>query len=151
MHKKTLQIQGELEAIRKSNRGVLLPEQVVKFAKNSNTALHSRFDWSDRKAAHKYRLWQAREVINVYVTVLEADTEPVKVYVSLYNDRKREGGGYRALRNVMRNPKYRQQLFEQAEFEMQIFRQRYQRLLRLRPIFEASDKVFAKKKKKKTG
>lgn len=151
MHKKTVRIQNELESLRKKNRGVLLPLKVVEFARNPDTALHSRFDWSDRKAAQKYRLWQAREVIRVYVTVLEADTEPVKVYVSLYNDRKRDGGGYRSLRDVMKNPKYRQQLLEQAEFEMQIFKQKYKRLMQLKPIFEAADRVFAKKKKRKTG
>jgi len=63
-------IQQELESIRRSAGGLLRPEDVVEFARSPETALHEEFTWDDSEAAHQYRLWQARQVIRVNVTVI---------------------------------------------------------------------------------
>lgn len=65
-------VNDELEAVRASNpNGELVPEEVVDFASNPNTALHSRFEWDDSKAGHLFRLQQARSVIRVHVAVVD--------------------------------------------------------------------------------
>ena len=43
--------------------GVLTPDVVLKDAKNPKSVLHAAFDWDDRRAAHRYRLHQARVLI----------------------------------------------------------------------------------------
>ena len=39
--------------INKKNHGLLKPEKVLEFAKNEKTALHSRFEWDNKKASLK--------------------------------------------------------------------------------------------------
>lgn len=89
-------IREELEAIRLANaRGDLNPEEVVEFARNPNTALHSKFNWDDSEAARLYRLQQARNVIRVAVTIEQPDSGSTIVtptFVSLSNNRGAEGG-----------------------------------------------------------
>jgi hypothetical protein len=64
------QIADELRIIR-SRSALLEPEQIVEFARNPSTALHSKFTWDDSVAAHQHRLWQARQLIAVYIRVLD--------------------------------------------------------------------------------
>lgn len=40
------------------------PEDVVEAARDKKHPLHSRFDWNDKIAGHKWRLQQARQLIN---------------------------------------------------------------------------------------
>jgi len=137
-------IHDELEHIRKSHGGVLRPEDVVKFAKNKRTALHSEFEWDDEKASAEYRLWQARQVIRVTVQVLpspHSGDEPVRAYVSITSDRVQPGGGYRALSDVMTHEEQRGELINEALGEVKRWRRKYERLRELVPIFRAIDKV----------
>jgi len=54
-------IENELERVRSANvDDLLIPEEIVKFAENSKTALHSQFEWDQTRAAQAYRLSQAR-------------------------------------------------------------------------------------------
>jgi hypothetical protein len=120
---------------------------VVVFARNKRTALHSEFEWDDAKASAEYRLWQARTVIRVAVTVLpspHADQEPVRAYVSVASDRVRPGGGYRPLADVMTNDEMRSEMVIEALNEVKRWRRKYDRIRELVPIFRAIDKVEAK-------
>jgi hypothetical protein len=141
------QIQSELEVIRSHHGGVLRPEDVVKFARNKRTALHAEFEWDDKKASAEYRLWQARTVIRVAVTVLpspHSSDDPVRAYVSIASDRVRPGGGYRALADVMSSDEQRAELLLEAIGEVKRWRRKYDRLRELVPIFRAIDKVDQK-------
>lgn len=140
-------IRAELEQICQSHGGVLRPEDVVAFARNERTALHSEFEWDDVKASAEHRLWQARTVIRVTVAVLpspHADQEPVRAYVSVVSDRVRPGGGYRPLADVMTNDEMRAELVTEALGEVKRWRRKYERIRELVPIFRAIDKVEAK-------
>lgn len=140
-------IRAELEQIRHSHGGLLRPEDVVKFARNKRSALHSEFEWDDAKASAEYRLWQARNVIRVAVTVLpspHADQEPVRAYVSVVSDRVQPGGGYRSIADVMTDDEMRAEIVNEALGEVKRWRRKYERLRELVPIFRAIDKVDAK-------
>lgn len=50
------------------------PEKVLNIARDPNTELHKCFEWDDSVAAEKYRLGQARKVIQLLV-VQRVDTE----------------------------------------------------------------------------
>jgi len=104
-----MSIIDELEVIRKRDpAGVLYPEKVVEFARDSTTELHSKFDWNDRTAADSYRLEQARSIIRVSVRVIDHDDEDVSVraYVAINKDRH----GYEDTRVVLTKPKKRHEL-----------------------------------------
>lgn len=127
----------ELQQIGQQNGGLIRPIDVVNFARDPDTALHARFTWDDDAAAEKWRLLQARQVINVHVKVLAANTESVKAFVSLSEDRKLPGGGYRAIEDVLGDEQKMESLLAMAQAEMQSFRRKYQALAQLAPVFKA--------------
>lgn len=132
-------IQKELDALRKKHSGLIRPEDVVEFAKDKKTALHDKFTWDDGTAAHEYRLWQARQVLRMYVTILDDKREAVRMYVSLGSDRTKEGGGYRTLADVLNSADYYAQMLADAKRDFELFRQKYRRLKELKPLFDAFD------------
>jgi hypothetical protein len=136
----------ELEQIRASNeRHILMPAAVVNFARDENTALHAQFEWDDSVAAERWRLEQARGVIRVAVTIIgkgENQTS-VPLYVSLTTDRE-NGGGYRAIHEVLTDHELQQQMLHDALQELETFRQKYQRLQALEPLWTAVDDVLEK-------
>lgn len=139
---KTNLIKQELEALAEANNGLLKPETVVDFARNPETALHSRFEWDDTEAAKRYRIWQARQIIKVTVDVLPNENETVyQVFVSLKDDR-RNGGGYRPLVEVMSDDQMRRQLLAQAHNDFKLWQKKYQQLKELAPVFAQMDLVM---------
>ena len=53
---------AEVKAL-EDKKGKLTPEQIVKAAENPKSALHRCFEWDDAKAAHCFRVEQAREIL----------------------------------------------------------------------------------------
>jgi len=139
-------IQNELELLRKQHDGLIRPTDVVDFARDPKTALHERFTWDDGKAATEYRLWQAREIIRVSVTFMPSIEKEYRTYVSLLDDRQREGGGYRSVVSVLKNPARRETMLSEALAELDGFRQRYAMLKELAPVFAAIDRVKTPRK-----
>lgn len=134
-------VQEELAEICAEHDGLLRAEDIVEYARNPETALHSRFTWDDNKAAEAHRLWQARQVIRVHVQVFSEAKEPVRMYVNLVPDRRNEGGGYRPIVDVMANRDMRAQLLKQAMAEVNAWRAKYRALKELEPIFDAINQV----------
>jgi len=134
-------IQKELETIRKRHNGLLRPADVVEFAKDKATALHGQFTWDDGKAAEEYRLWQARMIIRVTVSVMPKVEKECRAYVSLMNDRQRDGGGYRSMVSVLSDAERREALLQEALAELNVFRRKYALLKELAPVFAAIDEI----------
>lgn len=145
--KKNINKQQRAELKTLERRGLLRPEDVVEFASDPDTALHSRFQWDDEKAGHAYRLWQARQLIKVVVEVVAKDTEPINAYVSLQSDR--QTGGYRTLVSVLSDDEKREELLLQAWRELEFWERKYRQLEELAPIFEAASKAKKQKRKRK--
>lgn len=133
------EIYNELERIRMANDGVLDPKHVVKAAEDESNVLHSQFCWNDRKAAYEYRLEQARRLIRVVVTRIEPISEPVRVYVSLGEDRA--DGGYRTLIDVMNDSAMKEQLMGQARKDMMVFESKYSQIEALAKVIRAMEDV----------
>lgn len=139
-------ITEELQQIAKSRKGILRAEDVVAFAKNPKTALHSQFDWEDSEAAVKWRLHQARNIIRVNVTVLPKTERKFRTFVSLDSDRQQPGGGYRSTANVLSDAEHREALLTQALTELERWQEKYKTLIELASVFEA---ISATKNKRK--
>ena len=133
-----MSVEKELAVLAKRGRGVLRAADVIEFAKDPTTALHSRFTWDDTEAAHKYRLIQARNII-VSVKILEPRVEHfnVQAYVSVPSDRGKDGGGYRRTTDVLKSPSKRQELHDNALEEGDRWAKKYQALDELRGVFSA--------------
>jgi hypothetical protein len=139
---KQKQIAAELQRIAKAHQGILQPAIVVKEAANPKSPLHDYFEWADDEAAFQYRLWQARQLIRVVVNVVgPTDAPPQPVWVSLEEDRLKDGGGYRMTVDVLSDPALRQQLLVQARKEMEQFAKKYRDLQELAEVFSAMRKV----------
>jgi len=143
-YSKNSKVISELKALEKKH-GVLRPVDVVLFAKNEKTALHKIFVWDDTRAAHLYRLQQARYTIRIVVEQIEGiETDrDVKIFVSMMDDRQKKGGGYRNLRGVLSDDEMRETMLAEALDELNIFRRKYAGLTKLAAVFAAIDKVLA--------
>ena len=133
-------IYQELQKIQQAGGGLLKAEDVVEFAKDPATALHSQFEWEDTEAARLYRLQQARAVIRLHVRVIADDQAPVRAFVSLKSDRA-DGGGYRATVDVLADEHMRTQLLQDALRDLHGLRKKYEALQALRPVWEAMARV----------
>lgn len=132
-----------LEQIRLKHGGVLHAKHLVEDAVDPKHPYHDDFTWNNEKAGHEHRLWQARELINVAVTVLKNSNSPIQAYVSLNSDRY-NGGGYRSIVDVMSDKDLREQLLNRALNDLDTYRKKYEQLHELTPIFAAADKVRIK-------
>lgn len=138
------EVNSELEFIRVSNGGILLPEKVVEYARNSTTEIHKHFEWDDGEAAEKYRLSQARALIRVSVTVLDGHNESVRAFVSLRTDRK-QGGGYRSVVDVLSSQDLSDAMLDDARAEMEHFVKKYDAIKKLpliEPVFAAINRAI---------
>ena len=135
----------ELDQIRSNAGGLLKAEDVVAFAADPGTALHARFTWDDSQAAHQYRLEEARKVIRIFVTFVEQpgrEPQKIRANVSLPEDRKLPGGGYRTIQQVMTHEDYRRQMLAEAVRELVRVRDKYQALRELLGgVFDAIDQA----------
>lgn len=108
-----------LRKIARKNNGILLPEDVLKAAEPKGSPLHDICEWNDGDAAHQYRLWQVRTFIGTVSVVYEDRTEKVfnvesvdyeskvpREWAHIPSDRE---GGYRQLRDVMKDPEMRRE------------------------------------------
>lgn len=131
----------ELELIRKQHNGLLRPVDVVEFARNENTALHSKFTWDDTKAAHEYRLWQARQLIAITITIETPTVPEHRTYVSIKEHRRTPDGGYRKTVEVLTEEQSRKLLLKQALDELKDMKRRYSSLIELSEIFTLVDRI----------
>ena len=136
----------ELNLIASMNDGLLDPFRIVDYARDPDTALHSKFTWDDGEAAHQYRLWQARQVIRLELTIAprsEETPKEIRAFVSLRTDRKHDGtGGYRPILSVLSDDGLREQMLLDAKSEMRVFRKKYDTLRELAGVFTAMDAVL---------
>lgn len=73
-------VYASLESIRKSGR--LTADRVIAAAADPDHPLHGAFEWDDAKAAHEYRLAQARQLVRaVAIQPSDEKEEPRRVYV----------------------------------------------------------------------
>jgi hypothetical protein len=130
-----------LRSIASANDGMITPQSVVEAARPASSPIHECFQWDNTKAAHEYRLFQARQLIRVTVEVIPSmgDKTPMRVYVSIGDDRGE--GGYRRIVDVMNTPELRDKLLSEAKRDMQVFRTKYAKLVELSKVFGEMDKV----------
>lgn len=144
----TEEVMSELEVVRRRNGGILRPADVVEYARDPDTALHAQFEWDDGKAAEQYRLEQARRVIRCVVRVVGDDAAPMRMYVSLVDDRQ-AGDSYRTLDDVAADEELRQRLVSQALREADSWRVRYERFTELEPVVRAIKRAQRRQGKRK--
>lgn len=113
------------------------PEEVLEKAKDPASELHKCFEWDDTKAAEKYRLYQARQVMCNLVFVTDTDEEPVRVLYQLTVEKSE----YHPTKLIMQKPDEYALLLQKAKDELNAFKRKYNILKELKTIFNEIDKL----------
>jgi hypothetical protein len=101
---------------------VLTPEAIVRRARDRSNPLHKYFEWSDTKAAHLFRLNQARHlVLSIGFTDGEQFT---KKYESVVIDKQRV---YLPLTEIKKDTSLMEQVLQAALDEILYWKQKHQR------------------------
>lgn len=120
--------------------GEVNPEIIVEKAKDENNILHNCFEWDDTKAAHKYRIEQAKEIIRCLVIQTDkGEKTRAVVSVSINCNEKRS---YQPLRLVLNNDYAKSMLLEQAKRDAEIFIAKYRALSELSCVINEMEKVL---------
>lgn len=114
--------------------GVIEPETVVAESRTPSAPLHSCFEWDDEKAAHKYRITQAQNIIRAIVVVDEAKQPETRAFVNVQRE-------YHPVSVVVRNPEKREILLQNALSELRWFERKYNTLHELSNVFAAIEEV----------
>lgn len=120
MNDKIKKLKAEFEEIRKIHKGKFSPKDVVEYARNKNTELHSRFEWDNKIAGDQYRIEQAKSIIRqLKITVIERENEIIKIreYSSLTTERG-PNGSYRSTVNILSDNEMKAQLIEDIQNEL---------------------------------
>ena len=118
----------------------ITPESVLEKAKNSKTELHKCFEWDDSVAGEKYRLIQARQIIQHFMIVSpETDDSSVKVRSYQISTTRNV---YLPSRVIVQQPDEYKALLKRAKAELEAFKQRYKTLAELESLFEVIDEVL---------
>lgn len=122
-------------------------EQVVEKARDESTELHSMFEWDDAIAGEKWRGEQARKILhNLKVTFVkseEDDLPPVLTMkpVRMFYGNPSGGSGFVSTVKIMSDKTMYEQLLARAKAELQSFKNKYNILKELKPVFEMIDKI----------
>lgn len=116
------------------------PQDVVDIAEDQNTELHKCFEWDDREASKKWRLFQARQVLcNLVVVKQEPDEEEEKTRVFLNVDRSTQK--YTKIQLVLKNEDQYTRLLEQAKRDFKKLQFKYRTLKELQSLFDLIEEL----------
>lgn len=136
------QIAGEeLERIRTFHNGRLEAEMVVELSRNTSAPLHGAFEWDDKKAAHGYRVEQAKYLIRsieVVVATPDDKPQPIRAFVSVQRDDDRS---YTSVQHALSDNELRRQVLAQAWMELEAWRKRHAELVELAKVFAVIDEA----------
>ena len=118
------------------------PKEILEKARDEKTELHKAFEWDDTIAAEKYRLDQARHVVQCLVIVRHERPEmDAKKGEIRYFFKPDEQTGYRRTELIVKHEDEYAALLSQANRELKAFRVKYSTLNELHEIFDMIDKI----------
>ncbi len=130
------QIVERFKLIKRRNGGRLTAALVLEDARGELSPLHRYFEWDDAKASERWRLEQARKLIQQHYVVVRmpgaAPSKPTRahVIVKLPN----AGRGYIGVVDAMRDDEFSEQVVSRARDEMKAWVARYERFHELRAV-----------------
>jgi len=139
------------EVLEVKNKFGLTADNLLKKASKKSSSLYEFFDWDNSSAGDKWRLQQARLLINEIKIIVE-DKEMYafeNVNVSIEENTKFNSREYKPIVEIMNNENYRKQLIQKALSEATYWKQRHSELSELNPIFAMIDETKTKWQDKK--
>ncbi len=125
----------------------LTAEEIVYEAKKSKSVLHNLFDWDNTSAANKYRLQQARILVNEVRVIIEEKEfyafENVNVTIDKA-DTQETVREYKTVVEILSNEKLRMQVIMSALNHLEYWEKQNERYTELSPIIAVAGKVRSK-------
>lgn len=131
----------------------LTAENLLNRAKDKKSLLHDFFDWDNSSAAEKWRLHEARHVVNEIKIIVDQKSlynyENVKVTIlspetgELIQERQ-----YKSHVDIMNSEDFRKQMITTALNHITYWEDKYKHYKELQPIFNSIHKVKTKWEKK---
>lgn len=101
------------------------PQQILEKAKDESSELHKCFTWDDTKAAEKWRLFQARQVVcNLKIKIIEHEAPkvtPLRVFYKTDNI-----SGYKPTRLIIKKEDEYEALVRRCQNELMAIKQKFQ-------------------------
>ena len=137
-----------LEQLGQSSYRDISPGKIIADARKKSSPLNQFFEWDDSEAAARYRLWQARNIVNHLQIVIKTGSREIetKAYHSVVVGQQE--GEVRVYRPTMsmKGPtegEIRRQVLDSARRELASWRKRYAEYEDVfGPIFDEIDKVL---------
>lgn len=138
---------GYLMALYKQSGRKLTPQIVVDDAKKKHSILHDCFEWDNEVAGEKYRLHQARHIINCISVRKEIDDKQIEVraFINVQKDKygahtsnylnKHGHSYYVSIDDAMDDPGTREYTLDMAKRELSVFKHKYGQLCELERLF----------------
>lgn len=123
------------------------PIGLIEKGRDKNSELHKCFDWNDKTASEKYRLFQARKILNTIIIrkVSEKAEEQTNTrmfsYITTKATEEKTHGVYMQTVTIYKNPDQYQDLLQQALRELESFKRKYQSLKELKELFKVIDEI----------
>jgi len=138
---------GEAIASIAEREGMCTPARLVQEAGGGARDLHRLFTWDDAEAAQRWRVQEARNVINAIVVRVERngqETEaPAFVSVGRIAETQDRGAGYRPVQVVVQDPEFRAEALQEAIKDLNAIRRRYEAIKELSPVWDLVDRIAA--------
>lgn len=128
----------------------LTAESLLEKAKAKESSLHDLFDWNNTEAGEKWRLHQARVLINeVKIIVGNREMyafENIKISVSNNEENQKDNQEtssrcYKPIVEILSNEEYRQQVIKSALENISYWKEKHQDFQELKPIFVSIERV----------
>jgi hypothetical protein len=136
-------VDAQLAGERILSLGSTEPEAILEDARPDDSPTHGAFTWDQEEAAHKQHLWEARNLANHIVRIVQLpDGSSVEqpAFVSVV-DRESQERRYMPTVQVLEDPDYRDQILLRALNEAISWRKRYDDLHEFARVFAAIDKA----------
>jgi len=118
-----------------SNIGEITPNDIVKASIPVSAPTHDYFEWDNTIAGDKYRLHQARELINhIQISVVSGRNE--KIYPLFINVNNSEHKGYNYFATVLNDKESRDYILKQALQQIQTWKEKYKNYSEFEPIIK---------------
>lgn len=123
-----------------SQLDVISPEAVLDLARPEDSPMHSMFEWDDTVAAEKYRLSQARGIIQ-HITIVKGHPRSEPIQVRAFVSTGHRNSIYRPITAVVTEMDSYAKLLSDAKLELQAFKNKYKDLVEFKELFELIDNI----------
>jgi len=130
--------------IEKNKLKEISSKELLEDAKNPESPIHKYFDWNNTEAAEKYRLYQARLIINhieITITTPSQKEIPVRAFLNIKNKDDNSKRVYVTIEKALSEEDLRIQILKQALSEIKNWQRKYSIYTELSVIFNAIDET----------